>query len=167
MKAIQALRDEEVVVFLDADVSDFPGRMDAVLDPILVEGYDVVISNRITRFMEKGSMTRLQVAGNRLTVFLIRLFWGYTYHDLGPFRGVTREALSAAKMKDPNYGWTVELQIKAIQKKMKIAQVDVPYRKRRKGRSKVSGTIRGSVLAGVKILFTVFQLKIRGLSWDI
>lgn len=166
MKAMKALKDEEIIVFLDADASDIPGRMDLLLDPIIVNGFDVVISNRITGEIDEGAMTSVQTAGNKLTVFLIRLFWGYQYFDLGPFRSITRDALDNLKMRDPNYGWTVELQIKALQKELRIHQADVSYRKRQRGRSKVSGTIRGSILAGIKILSTVFRLKITGLSWD-
>ena len=159
LKGMSLLKDEDIIVFLDGDNSDYPNRVNLLLDPIIDSDCQLVISNRFTRQMEKGSMSFPQRFGNKLSVFLIKLLWGFHYKDLGPFRSITKEALLMCNMSDKNYGWTIELQIKAIQKSLRICQVDVPYRRRVLGKSKVSGTILGVIKAGFKILWKIFFYK--------
>ncbi len=154
------ITEEDIIVFLDADFSDYPEKIYLLLDPIIENDFDSVISNRITETLKKDVMTIPQLFGNKLAVFLISFFWKHKYNDLGPFRSITSIALKKLKMKDKNYGWTIELQIKLLQKKLKVCQVNIPYRKRVYGKSKVSNTLRGIILAGTKILYKIFYLRI-------
>ena len=147
----------DIVVFLDGDYSDYPEHMTAIVQPILEEGYDMVIGSRVSGDLQKGSMTPPQIFGNWLATNLIRLLYRYEYTDLGPFRAITREALQRIDMQDQDYGWTVEMQVKAAKLGMKTMEVPVKYR-RRIWKSKVSGTIKGTFLAGHKILWTIFKL---------
>lgn len=161
LRGLKEITDEDIIVFLDADGSDDPGNMEKLLNPIIYHQKDVVISNRFTSELEKGAMSLPQYFGNKLAVFLVRLFWGYGYFDLGPFRAITREAFQKLEMQTPDYAWTIELQIKALQKKLNIAQVDLPYRCRQQGKSKVSGTVRGVIGAARKIMGYVAGAKLR------
>jgi glycosyltransferase involved in cell wall biosynthesis len=145
-----------IIVFLDGDYSDFPEEMHKLLKPLLENGYDMVIGSRVLGQAETGALQPQQRFGNWLATKLIRLFFGYTFTDLGPFRAIKWDSLQALNMCDKNYGWTVEMQVKAAKSRMKCTEVAVSYRKRI-GKSKVSGTIKGSVLAGVKILWTIFK----------
>ncbi|MCY7290700.1 MAG: glycosyltransferase family 2 protein [Ferruginibacter sp.] len=147
----------DIVVFLDGDFSDFPEELPKLLKPILNGEADMVIGSRIKALREPGSMTPQQVFGNWLAVFLIRIFFRHRFTDLGPFRVISWQALEKLKMEDKNYGWTVEMQVKAVKEKLRCINVPVRYRKRAGGESKVSGTIKGSVLAGVKIIKTIFK----------
>ena len=160
LKAIDYIKDKEtppdIVVFLDADYSDYPGEMKLLLEQI-AEGNDLVIGSRALGNSESGSMTPQQIFGNWLATNLIRLIYGYHFTDLGPFRAIRYPALLAIDMKDKTYGWTVEMQVKAAKQKLKCTEVPVRYR-RRIGKSKVSGTIKGTLLAGHKILWTIFRL---------
>jgi glycosyltransferase involved in cell wall biosynthesis len=147
-------KNPDVVVFLDGDYSDYPEEMPAILRPILMEGYDLVIGSR-----RRGGATRKALLpqarlGNALATWLIRCLYGFTYSDLGPFRAVRFEKLLALGMTDQDYGWTVEMQVKAIQGGLKVAEVPVRYRQRI-GQSKVTGSWKGSLLAGYKILWTI------------
>jgi glycosyltransferase involved in cell wall biosynthesis len=160
LKAMENITDENIIVFIDADYSDYPDKINLLLDPIIEQNFDSVISNRITKNLKKGIMTIPQIFGNKLAVFLINLLWKFKYNDLGPFRSITAEALKNLKMKDKDYGWTIELQIKLIQKKQKVCEINMPYRKRIHGKSKVSNTFKGIILAGMKILFKIFYLRI-------
>lgn len=153
----QASDQPDIVVFLDGDYSDHPEQMPEVIAPILNEGCDLVIGSRALGNMERGAMMPQQVFGNWLATTLIRLFYRYEFTDLGPFRAIKFEQLLHLKMEDPDFGWTVEMQVKAAKEKLKCKEVPVRYR-RRVGVSKVSGTIRGSILAGHKILWTIFKL---------
>lgn len=146
----------EIVVFLDGDYSDYPQQLPEVVAPILEQGYDMVIGSRAKGQKEKGSMTFPQVFGNKLATRLMRLFYGVRYSDLGPFRAIRYEALMQLGMQDKTYGWTVEMQLKAAKKKLKVTEVPVNYKKRI-GVSKVSGTVKGTVLAGYKIIWTIFK----------
>ena len=146
----------DVIVFLDADYSDHPEEMPSLLRPILEEKYDLVIGSRSIGQREKGAMPPQAIFGNWLATLLIRLFWGYRFTDLGPFRAVRTEALKQIGMEDTNYGWTVEMQIKAARLGLKATEVPVSYRKRI-GVSKISGTIPGSLKAGWKILYIIFR----------
>jgi ABC-type microcin C transport system permease subunit YejB len=109
--------------------------------------------------MEKGALSLAQYFGNKLAVFLIKLFWGYAYSDLGPMRAITYTALQRLQMQDRDFGWTIEMQIKALDCNLAITQIDVPYRNRFQGESKVSGTISGTFGAGWKILSRIFYYR--------
>lgn len=147
----------DIVVFLDGDYSDHPQEMAALIRPILEEDMDMVIGSRALGNMEEGSMTPQQVFGNWLATNLIRLFYKYNFTDLGPFRAIRYDKLMELKMEDPDFGWTVEMQVKAAKLKFRCTEVPVSYRKRI-GVSKISGTIKGTILAGHKILWTIFKL---------
>ncbi|MFT4733138.1 MAG: glycosyltransferase involved in cell wall biosynthesis [Algoriphagus sp.] len=162
MKGIEALEGKAVaiVVFLDADYSDYPAELTELIAPILKEGYDMVIGSRDLGQKEAGSMTPQQLFGNWLATKLIKLFFGVTYTDLGPFRAIKYEKLLALHMEDQTYGWTVEMQLKAAKEKYKVTEVPVNYRVRI-GQSKVSGTLKGTVLAGYKILSWIFKYALK------
>ena len=160
MAYIQAKPQPEqphIVVFLDGDYSDYPEQMIDLLAPITIEDYDMVIGSRALGNKERGAMQPQQIFGNWLATHLIRFFYRYDFTDLGPFRAVKWHKLLSLHMQDPNFGWTVEMQVKAAKYGLKCTEVPVRYRKR-VGQSKVSGTIKGSVLAGYKILWTIFKL---------
>ena len=146
----------EIVVFVDADRSDDPADFPAVVAPIQDGQCEFVIGSRVLGEIAPGSMTPPQRFGNWLAPFLIRLTTGHRFTDLGPFRAIRWAALERLEMADRNYGWTVEMQIKAVLRGVSWVEVPVRYR-RRVGRSKISGTVRGVVLAGGKILYTVFR----------
>ena len=148
------LSPPDVVAFLDADYSDHPDHLTRLLEPIEDDNFDFVLGSRILGEREPGSMTPQSYFGNKLACFLMRVFFGGRYTDLGPFRAIRYSALRHLKMVDENYGWTIEMQIKATRAKLRTKEIPVPYRKRI-GTSKISGTISGSVKAGVKILYTV------------
>lgn len=161
LAGIEALPDAcDVVVFVDGDYSDYPERMDALVDPIVSEDAQLVIGSRTLGNAQAGSLTLPQVLGNWLACFLIKLFWGVNYSDLGPFRAVERNALERLKMTDEAFGWTVQMQLHAIFYDIKTLEVPVDY-KPRIGRSKISGTIRGTVLAGWAILGTILRSWVR------
>ncbi len=145
-----------IVVFLDGDHSDYPEQMNLLIEKITENNDDIVIGSRSTGKREKGSMTPQQIFGNRLATFLMRLFYGSRFTDLGPFRAVKYEKLTELNMQDKTYGWTVEMQIKALKKRLKYSEVPVDYRKRI-GKSKVSGTVKGTILAGYKIIYLIFK----------
>lgn len=145
----------DVVVFLDGDYSDFPEEMNLLFDPIIKENYDMVIGSRMIGKRERGAMLPQAIFGNWLAAFLINLFWKYKFTDLGPFRAIKFSTLLNLNMQDRNFGWTVEMQIKAAKQKLKCTEVPVRYRKRI-GKSKVTGTIQGTVKASIKILYLIF-----------
>lgn len=147
----------DIVVFIDADYSDYPEEMYDLVRPILEEDIDMVIGSRALGDMEAGSMTPQQIFGNWLATNLIRFFYKYEFTDLGPFRAIRYDKLLAIDMQDKTYGWTVEMQVKAAKLNMKCTEIPVTYRKRI-GFSKVSGTVKGTILAGHKILWTIFKL---------
>ncbi len=147
----------DIVVFIDGDYSDYGEEMIYVVRPIIDEDYDMVIGSRALGASEKGAMQAQQIFGNWLATSLIRLFYKYEFTDLGPFRAMKYDKLLALEMADPDFGWTVEMQVKAAKMKMRCIEVPVRYRIRI-GVSKVSGTIRGTILAGHKILWTIFKL---------
>lgn len=160
MKHIAERPDSErpdVVVFMDADYSDYPDELPQIVKPILEDGYELVIGSRALGQMQDGAMMPQQIFGNWLATNLIRLFYGYQFTDLGPFRAIKYDQLLRLRMQDPNFGWTVEMQVKAAKHKLKATEVPVRYRTRI-GVSKVSGTIKGTILAGHKILWTIFKL---------
>jgi glycosyltransferase involved in cell wall biosynthesis len=146
----------DVIVFLDGDFSDFPHEMDVLLKPIVDGHAEMVIGSRVLGKREAGSLLPQQLFGNWLATKLLHLLYGVTYTDLGPFRAIKLDTLLALNMQDRTYGWTVEMQAKAAKQHVRYAEVPVSYRKRI-GVSKVSGTIKGTVLAGYKIIFTIFR----------
>lgn len=152
---MQALRDDiTVVVFLDADAADDLTRLPDITDPVLRDEADLVIAVRDAPTVERGAMSSQQKLGNRLAAFLIYRRWGYQYRDLGPFRAIRRDALDRIGMRDRAYGWTVEMQIRALQEHLRIRQVSVHYH-RRAGKSKIAGSLRGSFKAAYWILRTI------------
>lgn len=147
----------DIIVFIDGDYSDYPQEMHSLVSPIVEDQLDLVIGSRALGDMEQGAMTPQQVFGNWLATNLIKLIYNYHFTDLGPFRAVTYPALQKLDMKDQDFGWTVEMQVKAAKMKLKCTEVPVSYKKRI-GVSKISGTIKGTFLAGYKILWTIFKL---------
>jgi glycosyltransferase involved in cell wall biosynthesis len=150
-----------VVVFCDADLADDPRRLLQLVGPILRDEAELVIGARPAELREPGAMTPQQAFGNRLATTLIRLGWGHRYIDLGPFRAIRRDALDRIAMRDRRYGWTVEMQVRALEERLRIVELRLPYRRRAAGRSKISGTLKGSALAGYWILRTIGVLWLR------
>lgn len=150
----------DVVVFLDGDYSDYPDEMGRLVQPILEQGYDLVLSTRLNPLYDKESLGPHVIYGNKLVVFLMNLLCGSRYTDLGPFRAIRYDALRQLDMRDLNYGWTVEMQAKAWRQGLKVREVPMRYRQRI-GQSKISGTIKGTVLAGSKMIYMVFRLCLR------
>ena len=145
-----------IVVFLDGDYSDYPEELTKIVAPILNENVDMVIGARVKALRESGSMTFPQIFGNWLATSLMWLFFGSKFTDLGPFRAIDYNKLLALNMEDKTYGWTVEMQLKALKKKYSYREIPVKYRNRI-GASKVSGTVKGAIFAGVKILTWIFK----------
>ncbi len=156
LRGIAGIRDTDILVFLDGDHSDYPEEIPLLIAPILAGEADLVIGSRVLGERERGALTPQQVYGNRLACFLIWLLFRHRYTDLGPFRAIRWESLQALGMVDRDYGWTVEMQVKALRRGLRVAEVPVRYR-RRIGRSKISGTISGTVRAGYKIITTILR----------
>lgn len=150
-------KQPDIVVFLDGDYSDYPEELPNLVQPIVENSMDLVIGSRALGELEQGAMQPQQIFGNWLATNLIRLFYGVHFTDLGPFRAIKWEKLVAIDMQDRDFGWTVEMQVKAAKMNLKTTEVPVKYRQRI-GISKISGTIRGTILAGHKILWTIFKL---------
>jgi glycosyltransferase involved in cell wall biosynthesis len=148
--------DHDIVVFIDADYSDYPEEMTKLVRPILDNEADLVIGSRALGQKEKGSMTPQQVFGNWLATSLIDMLYKVKFTDLGPFRAIRYDGLIRLGMKDKTYGWTVEMQLKAVKAGLRSTEIAVTYRKRI-GKSKVSGTVKGTIMAGYKILWTIFK----------
>ncbi|RDK89047.1 glycosyl transferase family 2 [Marinirhabdus gelatinilytica] len=146
----------EIVVFLDGDYSDYPEQLPQLVAPIIEKNIDFVIGARVKRLREDGSMTFPQRFGNWLATTLMALFFNSRFTDLGPFRAITYKKLLELGMEDKTYGWTVEMQLKALKKKYSYTEVPMKYRNRI-GTSKVSGTVKGAIFAGVKILSWIFK----------
>jgi len=150
----------EIIVFLDGDYSDYPEQLTEIIDPILNNDIDFVIGARVKKLRETGAMTPQQVFGNWLATFLMKLFFNAKFTDLGPFRAIKYEELVALKMEDKTYGWTVEMQLKVLKHQMTYRELPVKYRNRI-GTSKVSGTIKGTIFAGIKILSWIFKYSFK------
>lgn len=150
----------DIVVFLDGDYSDYPEELTKIVAPILEDDIDLVIGARDKRLREKGSMTFPQIFGNWLATNLMRLFFGSLFTDLGPFRAIKYSKLLALQMEDTTYGWTVEMQLKALRKKYSYTEVPVRY-KNRIGVSKISGNLKAAVKAGIKILGWIFKYSFK------
>jgi hypothetical protein len=153
LEHLRAMRPD-VVVFLDADYSDHPEEMPRLLGPIDRDGVDLVIGSRVLGRREPGALLPQARLGNWLATRLMRLFYDGRFTDLGPFRAVRFEALLALGMADRDFGWTAEMQVKALKKGLRVLEVPVSYR-RRVGRSKITGTLSGTLKAGAKILWTI------------
>ncbi len=159
LAGIAAAQPCDIIVFLDGDASDYPEDMPALLHPILQDKADLVIGSRCLR-VERGALTTPQRFGNALACWLMARIWGGQFTDLGPFRAIRTEALSALNMSAPTFGWTVEMQVRALKQGLKCAEVPVRYKKRI-GKSKISGTVSGVVLAGIYILGTIAREAFR------
>ncbi len=146
----------DILVFMDADHSDYPEELDSLIQPIVKDNFDLVIGSRALGKVEKGSMTIPQIFGNWLATKMIRVIYSFKFTDLGPFRAVKLKELNNLNMRDKTYGWTVEMQVKALKNKLRCTEVPVRYRKRI-GVSKVSGTVKGTIGAGYKIITTIFR----------
>jgi glycosyltransferase involved in cell wall biosynthesis len=161
MQYIAKQKDKpDIIVFLDGDYSDYPEELTKIVKPIIDDNIDFVIGSRVKSLREEGSMTTPQIFGNWLATSLMRLFFAAKFTDLGPFRAIKYNKLLALNMEDKTYGWTVEMQLKAIKQKLTYTEVPVNYRNRI-GVSKVSGTVKGAIFAGVKILGWIFKYSIK------
>ncbi len=149
-----------ILVFLDGDYSDYPEQLTEIIAPIINENIDFVIGTRIKQLLEKGAMTPQQVFGNWLATFLMKLFFNAKFTDLGPFRAIKYEKLLKLNMEDKTYGWTIEMQLKSIKQQLTYKEIKVKYRNRI-GISKVSGTVKGTIFAGVKILGWIFKYSFK------
>ena len=150
----------EIIVFLDGDYSDFPEQLIELITPIIEENIDFVLGARVKEKREKGSMTPQQIFGNWLATYLMKILFKASFKDLGPFRAIKYDKLIALKMEDKTYGWTIEMQLKALKQKFSYLEIPVKYRNRI-GASKVSGTLKGSILAGIKILNWIFKYSFK------
>lgn len=159
-KIAESVPPPQIIVFLDADFSDNPAELPLLIQPLLDNNADLVIGSRTLGKKENGAMLPHQLFGNWLATLLVRIFFGEKFTDLGPFRAIRYSSLLTINMQDQNYGWTVEMQVKAAKAKLRCMEVPVSYKKRI-GISKISGTIRGSFLAGTKILFIVFKSLVK------
>jgi len=156
LKGIDELDTPDIVVFVDGDFSDFPEEIVLLISPIETGEKDFVLGSRM--ILPKSQLALLPQAryGNRLAVFLIKLFFKHEFTDLGPFRAIRYSSLMSIGMKDIDFGWTVEMQIKAVRNGLRIGEVPVSYRNR-VGVSKITGTVLGSFRAGTKIIYTIFK----------
>jgi glycosyltransferase involved in cell wall biosynthesis len=150
----------DIIVFLDGDFSDYPEELTKIVAPIVDDTFDFVIGARVKQLREQGSMTPQQIFGNWLATTLMRLYYGAKFTDLGPFRAIQYEKLMSLHMEDKTYGWTIEMQLKALKQGLSYTEIPVRYKKRI-GQSKVSGTLEGSVKAGIKILGWIFKYSVR------
>ncbi|OUR94533.1 UDP-glucose--dolichyl-phosphate glucosyltransferase [Flavobacteriales bacterium 34_180_T64] len=150
----------DIIVFLDGDYSDYPEELLKLIAPIQNEDIDFVIGARVKRLREEGSMTPQQIFGNWLATLLMKLLFNAKFTDLGPFRAIKYQKLLDLQMEDKTYGWTVEMQLKALKQKLSYVEIPVNYRNRI-GVSKVSGTVKGSIFAGIKILGWIFKYSFK------
>jgi glycosyltransferase involved in cell wall biosynthesis len=156
LKGIAELSDPDIVVFLDGDFSDYPEEIVDLIAPIESGEMDFVLGSRMILPESRMALLPQSRYGNQLAVFLMRLFFQRQYTDLGPFRAIRYDSLKAIAMQDTNFGWTVEMQIKAVKKKLRILEISVKYRER-VGVSKITGTFSGTIKAGTKIIYTIFK----------
>jgi glycosyltransferase involved in cell wall biosynthesis len=148
----------DIVAFVDADHADHADELPLLLEPLLSQRMDAVIGSRVLGAREPGALLPQARAGNWLACRLIQLLYRHRYTDLGPFRAIRWPALERLGMRDPDFGWTAELQVKALRHGLRVGEAPVSYR-RRHGRSKISGTLRGSLNAGAKILWTIVRYR--------
>jgi len=154
------VKKPDIIVFLDGDYSDYPEQLIEIVDPIINQNIDFVVGARVQNLREAGAMTPQQVFGNWLATFLMKLFFSAKFSDLGPFRAIKYNKLLALQMEDKTYGWTVEMQLKVLKQKMSYLEIPVKYRNRI-GVSKVSGTVKGTIFAGIKILSWIFKYSFK------
>ena len=159
LAGMAAVEHCDIIVFLDADFSDYPEEMDLLVEPIARGQVEMVIGSRMKNSKTAQALTPVQRFGDALACRLIRLFWRGNFSDLGPFRAIRWSSLQSLGMNDRNYGWTIEMQIKAVRMGLSFGEVPVSYRQRI-GKSKISGTIKGSVMAGSKILWTILRYAV-------
>ena len=156
----ESLVKPDIIVFLDGDYSDYPENLDVIVKPIIKCDVDLVIGARAKELREDGSMTTPQIFGNWLATRLMKLFFKSRFTDLGPFRAIKYDTLLGLEMEDKTYGWTVEMQLKVLKQRLAYTEVKVPYRNRI-GVSKISGTLKGAIFAGVKILGWIFKYSFK------
>lgn len=150
----------DIIVFLDGDYSDYPEDLTTIVLPIIEHHYDFVLGSRTLGLSEKGAMQPQQIFGNWLATRLMKLFFKSSFTDLGPFRAIKFDTLKQLQMEDKTYGWTIEMQLKILKQKFNYTEVPVRYRNRI-GVSKVSGTLKGTIFAGIKILTWIFKYSIK------
>lgn len=164
LKGLQYIENKtekpNIIVFLDGDYSDYPEELTKLVQPIIEKNIDFVIGSRVKNLRETGSMTGPQIFGNWLATNLMAIFFSAKYTDLGPFRAIKYDKLLTLNMLDKTYGWTIEMQLKALKQELTYTEIPVNYRNRI-GVSKVSGTIKGSIFAGIKILGWIFKYSIK------
>jgi glycosyltransferase involved in cell wall biosynthesis len=163
-RALSEAPDADVIVFMDGDGSDDPGEIESLVQALLSSDSDLVIGSRVLGMAERGALTPVQRFGNAVTCALVKLLWGKRYTDLGPFRAIRKPALDRLRMSDPDFGWTIEMQVKAAQERLDVLEVPVTRRVRQGGQSKVSGNLVGSWRAGKRILSYVVKSKMRELT---
>jgi len=164
LRAIATAPPADVIVFVDGDGSDDAAEIPLLLDALVDNEAEIAIGSRVLGEAEPGALTPVQIFGNALTCRLVRWLWGVDYTDLGPFRAIRQRSYDALEMMDPDFGWTIEMQVKAAQRGIRVVEVPVSYRRRRGGRSKVSGTLAGSWGAGRRILGYVLAAKLAELK---
>jgi len=155
LRGLSEVHSPDIIVILDGDHSDFPDQMTRLVDPIANDEEDFVLGSRTLGHCEPGALTPQQYWGNKLAALLMKFFFGFAFTDMGPFRAIRFSDLQSMNMEDKNFGWNIEMQVKAIRHGLRIKEVPVDYRKRI-GFSKISGTLSGTLKAGVKILYTIF-----------
>ena len=160
LTGIAHLQDMDIIVFLDGDYSDYPEEMAMLVDPIIADSSDLVIGSRSSGQSQSGSLTLQQIAGNWLACRLMNLIWSTNYTDLGPFRAIRTTSLEKLAMKDRGYGWTIEMQIKSALHRLRVREVPVRYRVRI-GKSKISGTIKGTIMASLKIISVIMRFALQ------
>ena len=156
LRGIAELNDPDIVVFVDGDYSDYPEELEKLVEPIIFEKADFVLGSRMILAESRAALLPQARYGNQLAAFLMRIFFGHRFTDLGPFRAIRYNSLKSIDMVDTNFGWTVEMQVKAVKHKLRIQEIPVRYRERI-GVSKITGTVSGTFKAGTKIIYTIFK----------
>ncbi len=156
LKGVAELDSPDIVVFIDGDYSDYPEELEKLVEPIIVGKADFVLGSRMILAESRAALLPQARYGNQLATFLMRVFFRYRFTDLGPFRAIRYNSLKAIAMVDTNFGWTVEMQVKAVKHKLRIMEIPVRYRERI-GVSKITGTVSGTFKAGTKIIYTIFK----------
>ncbi len=156
LKGLAHAANADIIVILDADHSDYPQQITRLLEPIVRDEADFSLGSRVMGRREEGALAPQAYWGNKLATFLIKILYGYRFTDMGPFRAIRMDSLKELEMKDKDFGWNAEMQVKAVKKGLRIKEVPVDYRKRT-GSSKISGTVSGTVRAGAKIIYTIFK----------
>lgn len=150
----------DIIVFLDGDYSDYPEQLTELIEPIIQHQVDFVLGARVANLREEGALTPQQIFGNGLATWLMKLFFKARFTDLGPFRAIRYQTLLDLAMEDKTYGWTVEMQLKILKRNIPYLEIPVKYRNRI-GVSKVSGTVKGTIFAGIKILGWIFKYSLK------